>query len=492
MNAIILSIGDELILGQTIDTNSAWLSQQLAAVGCEIHAHQTVPDDQPAIEIIIHYAASRCDFLIISGGIGPTEDDLTRQALAGVLRQPLEPNEKWLHRMEAFFRKLGRQMPESNKIQAMIPHGATMIENTVGTAAGIDAIVQPQVYRSPRAKVPDKYMDQMFGSGTSGRRKRLAERADELFRRFGYPKPTRIFAIPGVPKEMKAMFTSHILPIISAAAGGAVILSRTLHTFGLGESAVAEKLADLMSRSANPSVGTTVANGLVSLRINSRFPSKEEAQNQLDQTTQACKQALGDLIFGQDEESLPQVVANLLTSNKQQVTSNTVATAESCTGGLLAKLLTDIPGSSSYFTQGWITYSNQSKYERLGVSMEIINLNGAVSEPVVEAMARNARRLSKSTFALAISGIAGPTGGSPTKPVGTVCIALAFPPLPPGEGRGEGRSPNDPAPRDNPSLSQVQTRTFLFPGDRESIRDRAAKTALTMLRYHLLQKPMPF
>jgi nicotinamide-nucleotide amidase len=483
MNAIILSIGDELILGQTIDTNSAWLSQQLAAIGVDILAHETVPDDQPSIERAIAAAAGRCNFLLVSGGIGPTEDDLTRQALATVLKERLELDEKWLHRMHAFFRKLGREMPDINKIQAMIPRGAKMIENEVGTAAGIEAIVEgwevDAVLRS-KLHASDEYKKRMFGSLEALKIKSEAVSASK--------RQSTVFAIPGVPKEMKAMFTSHILPIISAATSGAIILSRTLHTFGLGESAIAEKLADLMNRTRNPSVGTTVANGLVSLRINSRFPTKEKAQQELDQTTQACKEALGDLIFGQDQESLPQVVANLLTSNKQQGTSNTVSTAESCTGGLLAKMLTDIPGSSAYFTQGWITYTNQSKYERLGVSMEIINLNGAVSEVVVEAMAKNARRLSKSTFALAISGIAGPTGGSPTKPVGTVCIALAFPPLPPEEGQRT----DTPRLRDDPSKSQVQTRTFLFPGDREAIRDRAAKMALTMLRYHLLQKPIPF
>jgi nicotinamide-nucleotide amidase len=489
MNAIILSIGDELVLGQTVDTNSAWLSQQLAAVGCDILSHRTVGDNQKAIEIAIRGAAGKCDFLLISGGIGPTEDDLTRQALAAVLRERLELNEKWLHRMEAFFRKLGRPMPETNKIQAMIPSGATMIENEVGTAAGIDTIVEPP-QRKPVAS--DEYREQMFGKDDLvSSRKALDGMAEMMLYRIQNSKPTRTFAVPGVPKEMKAMFTSYILPIISAEAAGAIILSRTLHTFGLGESSIAEKLGDLMNRTRNPSVGTTVANGLVSLRINSRFPTKEEAQKQLEQTTQACKEVLGDLIFGQDDQTLPQIVAALLTSNQQPATSNssTVSTAESCTGGLLAKLLTDIPGSSAYFTQGWITYSNQAKYERLGVSMEIINLNGAVSETVVEAMAKSARRLSKSTYALSISGIAGPTGGSPTKPVGTVCIALAFPPLPPNsptaEGSGEGRR------TDNPSISQVQARTFLFPGDREAIRDRAAKMALTMLRYHLLQKPMP-
>ncbi len=237
-------------------------------------------------------------------------------------------------------------------------------------------------------------------------------------------QPTRIFVMPGVPKEMKIMFTKDVLPHIARAGGGAVILSRTLHTFGLGESAIAEKLGELMNRRRNPSVGTTVAGGIVSLRINARFPSLEEAQKQLEETSTACRVALGDLIFGQDDETLPTVVADLL---KKTEKPQTVTTAESCTGGLLAKMLTDIPGSSAYFTQGWVTYSNQAKYDRLGVSMEVLNLNGAVSEVVVELMAKNARRLAKSDYALSISGIAGPDGGSPTKPVGTVCIALASP-----------------------------------------------------------------
>jgi nicotinamide-nucleotide amidase len=261
------------------------------------------------------------------------------------------------------------------------------------------------------------------------------------------------------------MFERDVLPRIQQSGGGSdsVILSRTLHTFALGESAIAEMLGDLMKRDRNPSVGTTVANGIVSLRLNSRFDSRDEAQRQLDETDRACRAALGDLIFGADDESLQQVVGQLLASSRK-----TVATAESCTGGLLAKMLTDVSGSSEYFHTGFITYSNKSKYERLGVSMEIINVYGAVSEHVVSAMSKNARRLAKSHYALAISGVAGPTGGSPTKPVGTVCIALAF-------------DDNDPP----------ISRTFLFPGDREWVRDRSAKMALTMLRYHLLGKPLP-
>jgi nicotinamide-nucleotide amidase len=433
MNAIILSIGDELVLGQTVDTNSAWLSQHLAAVGCDIKAHMTVGDSQRDTEQAILESVGRCDFLLISGGIGPTPDDLTRQALAAVMHVPLEPNERWMAQLSEFFEKRGRKMPEGNKIQAMIPRGATMIFNHAGTAAGIDA-----TYQSPDQKTV-----------------------------------CRIFVMPGVPKEMKLMFERDVLPHITAAGGGACILSRTLHTFGLGESAVAERLGPLMKRDRNPAVGTTVSGGVVSIRINARECDPPTARRALDETAAACEAALGDLIYGADDETLPHVVARLLKEPK----ALTVTTAESCTGGLLAKLLTDIPGSSAYYKLGFVTYSNQSKYERLGVPTEMINLYGAVSEPVVDAMARNARRLAKADLAVAISGVAGPDGGSPTKPVGTVCIALA------------SAIPDEPK---NVATSAVAARTFNFPGDREMIRDRSAKMALAMLRYHLMGKPMTF
>jgi len=429
MNAIILSVGDELVLGQTVDTNSAWISQQLAAVGCDIAAHATVPDNQESIELAIANAHGACDVLIISGGIGPTADDLTRQALSAILEKPLELNEIWLARLKDFFTKLGRTMPQTNTIQAMIPSGARMIENTCGTAAGIHATLTRDTDGG------------LMGAMMS----------------------TEIFVMPGVPKEMKIMFTREVLPHIQQGSGGAVILSRTLHTFGLGESSIAEKLGDLMKRDRNPSVGTTVANGIVSLRINARYPSRDEAEKQLDATTNQCRAALGDLIFGADNGTLASVLAQSLASSRK-----TVTTAESCTGGLLAKMLTDIPGSSDFFKQGWITYSNKAKTERLGVSENILNVHGAVSEPVVEAMATAARRLSKADFSLAISGIAGPGGGTEKKPVGTVCIALAEKDM------------------------IVANRTFHFTGDREMIRDRAAKMALTMLRFHLLGKPLPF
>lgn len=419
MNAIILSIGDELVLGQTVDTNSAWLSQKLAGVGCAVTAHVTVADDQGAIERAIRQCAQQCELLLISGGLGPTPDDLTRQALAKVMNQPLELNERWLRELEKFFAARKRSMPEANLIQAMIPRTAAMIYNTAGTAAGIDATL---------------------------------------------PSNCRIVVMPGVPKEMKIMFERSVLKTLLAACGGAVILSRTLHTFGLGESAIAEMLGDLMRRDRNPSVGTTVSNGIVSLRINARFDTETTAREQLEQTVSECRKALGPLIYGQEDETLASVVGHLLKSSPEHPT---VATAESCTGGLLSTMITDIPGSSAYFSYGWITYANQAKQELLGIPNELLAQHGAVSEPVVRAMARGAQSHAASTYALAISGVAGPDGGTLAKPVGTVCIALAH---------SEG----------------AEARTFLFPGDREFIRDRSAKMALSLLRYHLLRENPPF
>lgn len=433
MRAIILSIGDELTLGQTIDTNSAWLAQQLAAVGYRPVAHLTVPDDQAAIRQAFEESVGRCDVLIVSGGLGPTEDDLTRQALAEFLGKPLELHDAALENVTRFFKALKREMPPRNQIQAMLPLGTEMIENTAGTAPGIYCNYQ------------------------SGDQKTLCP----------------IFIVPGVPKEMKIMFERSVLPRLKSDPGRAdplssVILSRTLHTFGLGESAIADKIPDLMRRDRNPSVGTTVANGYVSLRINAYANSREQAERELAATEEAARAALGKLIWGEGDDTLQDVVATLLKTHNASVT-----TAESCTGGLLAKFLTDTPGSSAYFKQGWITYSNEAKSEMLGVDANLIRTHGAVSDAVAREMAIGALRRASAGFALAVSGIAGPDGGTAEKPVGTVAIALA---------RARG----------NTGAVDAHARTFIFHGDREMIRDRSAKMALTMLRFHLLAQSLPF
>ncbi|HRK30008.1 MAG TPA: competence/damage-inducible protein A [Tepidisphaeraceae bacterium] len=443
MRASILSIGDELVLGQTLDTNTQWIARQLAAVGCDIGEHRTVGDDQRSIEIAIQEISPRCNFLFISGGLGPTDDDLTRQAVAKVAGVNLQLSQEWLDKMIAFFAARKRPMVDRNRIQAMLPTGCTMLDNPNGTACGFSCSL-------PAADCT-------------------------------------LFCMPGVPKEMKPMFTEHVLPAIRKASGGAVILQRTLHTFGAGESQVAEMLGDLMDRKRNPSVGTTVSNNVVSLRINARAPSPDEGENAMRQTIDACRDKLGELIYGTDDDSLASAVAKLLTNGAETTDSRsivqTVTTAESCTGGLIAKYLTDIPGSSAYFKQGFIVYSNQAKTDRLGVSENIIHVHGAVSEPVVIAMAKHARRLTRSDYALAVSGIAGPDGGSAAKPVGTVCVGLAHLP-----------NLRQPGFRNADREEEVfaVARTFNFPGDRDMVRDRAAKMALAMLRYRLLGVPMPF
>jgi nicotinamide-nucleotide amidase len=438
MTSIILSIGDELTLGQTVDTNSAYLAQQLASLGYRPVAHLTVPDDQAAIRQAFEESVGRCDVLIVSGGLGPTEDDLTRQALAEFLEQPLELNADALENVARFFRALKREMPPRNQIQAMIPRTCEMIENTAGTAPGI------------------------YCTSQSGDQKTLCQ----------------IFITPGVPKEMKIMFGRSVLPKLQAQvgqAGGGVILSKTLHTFGLGESSVADRIPELMRRDRNPSVGTTVANGYVSLRLNAYASSREQAEREMAETERLAREALGDIIWGEGDDTLAGVVAELLKSHPlARRWAPAVCTAESCTGGLLASYLTDIPGSSAYFRQGYVTYQNEAKQNLLNVSAETLGRFGAVSEQTVLEMARGAAMQSGAPYALAISGIAGPDGGTPEKPVGTVCLALAA-----------------PRPDDSPEPI-LQARTFIFHGDRQMVRDRSAKMALTMLRYNLLGKPLPF
>ncbi len=412
MNAVILSVGDELILGQTVDTNSAWLSAQLVLQGVMVAYHKTVADDQAVIAAAIREAAAAVPLVIVTGGLGPTADDLTRQALADVVGKPLDLHPPSLERIRAFFKSLGREMPATNRIQAMVPRGCEMLENDWGTAPGLKV-------RTGRATV---------------------------------------FAFPGVPREMEPMYGRHVLPTL-ARKSGRTLLTETVRTFGLGESLVAEKLGDLMKRDRNPTVGTTVSGGIVSVRIRSDFPDAGPARLQLDRTVEAVETRLGSLVFGRGAETLPAVVGRRL-----RETGRTVATAESCTGGGLAQLLTGIPGASLYFPGGWVVYSNALKHRELGVPEAILAQHGAVSEETVRLLAAHALEKAGAHHALAVSGVAGPDGGSDDKPVGTVWIALA--------------SVQDAG-------TKVVAERFQFPGDREMVRDRAAKTALNMLRLEL-------
>lgn len=412
MKVVILSIGDELIMGQTVDSNSAWLSARLADLGVMTVYHKTVADDIGATSAAIQEASDAAGLVIATGGLGPTADDLTRQALAAVMRRPLDLHPPSLTKIRAFFKSLGRDMPVSNRVQAMIPRGAEVLENVWGTAPGIKTRIGSAV----------------------------------------------VYALPGVPGEMMKMAERHIFPAFLHGSGKAIAVE-SLHTFGAGESTIAEKLGTLMKRDRNPLVGTTVSGGIVTVRIRSERPTLAVAQKNLFATVTEVNQRLGSLIFGRGDDTLSAKVGELaLEKNKS------LAVAESCTGGMVAQMLTERPGSSGYFLGGWVVYSNAMKNRELGVPTQLINRDGAVSESVARAMVEGTLLRSGANMAVAVTGIAGPEGGTADKPVGTVWIGV-------GQRQGE--------------RCLVTTERFQFPGTRPVIRDRAAKTALNLLRLAL-------
>jgi nicotinamide-nucleotide amidase len=420
-SASIVSIGNELLIGHTTDTNATYISQQLLSIGVPVVSIYTVGDDVGQIVRALKRAADDACFVIATGGLGPTDDDLTRQAFAELLNAKLKLDSKLLEDIRRFFEKRGLPMPEKNAIQAHVPAGAQPIENPVGTAPGIFAQMQNKL----------------------------------------------LFALPGVPVEMKQMFEASVLPRLqkqgpalrSAAKKGFTVV-RKVRCFGAGESVIAEKLGNLMSRQRNPLINSTVDSGVITLHVVAAAKTKQQAEQLAQKDIEHLKSLLGDLIFGDlifgaDDQTLPEVVGGLLAQKHK-----TIAVAESCTGGLLAKLLTDIPGASAYFTHGWITYSDNAKTEQLGIPAQLIEKNGAVSEQVASAMALAARQKARSDFAIAITGIAGPSGGTEQKPVGLVYISVS-------------------------SDNNCQTKRFLFSHTRDIIRHRAALTALNMLRLAL-------
>ena len=407
MKAMVLAIGDELVGGRTVDTNSAYLSERLAARGIRTVAHVTVADDCSAIADAVADAARRADVVLITGGLGPTEDDLTRQGLADAMGVELVLNEACLAEIEAFFRQRGREMAPTNRIQAMLPAGAQPLDNRLGTAPGIAATL----------------------GGSS------------------------VFVMPGVPHEMREMFDTQIVSRLPDGAGA--IVQHIVHTYGQGESAVGTTIHDLMRRDANPTVGTTVASGVVSVRVTAHAESPERADAVARETVAEVRRRLGELVIGENDDTAASVVGAMLRQRGQ-----TVATAESCTGGLIGEQITDIPGASEYFLGGAVCYANAAKRDVLGVDEHLLAEHGAVSEPVAEAMAAGCRERFDSDWAVATTGIAGPTGGTESKPVGLVYISLAGP-------------------------DGTQVHRHVFSGTRKFIRLQAALAAINYLRLAL-------
>jgi nicotinamide-nucleotide amidase len=415
MGVELLTIGTELLLGQIVDTNASWMSQRLAEAGIDVFYKSTVGDNWGRIEAAIRLAMSRAEVVIMTGGLGPTEDDLTREVLAAVLDRPLGLDPAILTHIQERFAKRRVAMPGNNRKQAMVPAGAEVLHNPRGTAPGL-----------------------------------LIRHAERIF-----------VCMPGVPSEMKPMMLEQVIPQIREACGiRGRIVSRILKSCGISESTLDERIGDYFREMRNPTIGVLAHMGEIHVRMTCKGEDPAEIGRMLDELEGKIRERLGHLIFGRDDERLETVVGRLLRER-----GATLALAESCTGGLLASRLTDIPGSSDYLERGVVAYSASAKRQLLQVPAECIARAGVVSGEVARAMAAGVRRQAGTSFGLATTGVAGPTGGTSETPVGAVWVALAW------EG-GDG------------------AREFRLLGEREQVKFRAAQMALEMLRRHLLGVPM--
>jgi len=377
MSAEIICVGTELLLGDILNSNTQYLGRQLADLGIP-HYFQTVVGDNPErIKQVLKIASDRAQILIFTGGLGPTPDDLTTETIASFFATPLEERPELITDIEAKFTKRGRKMSPSNRKQALMPVGAKVLPNPMGSASGM--IWQPR-------------------------------------------ENLTIMTFPGVPSEMRRMWEETAVPFLKAKGWGAnVILSRTLRFWGIGESNLAEKVSAYLEME-NPTVAPYASKGEVRLRISARAESQDSAIALIQPIAEQIQAIAGLDYFGADEETLASVVGKLLLTAKK-----TVAVAESCTGGGLGAMLTSVAGSSGYFLGGTVAYSNEIKQALLGVKAESLNQEGAVSGTVAQQMALGVKKQFHSDWGLSITGIAGPGGGTAEKPVGLVYVGIASP-----------------------------------------------------------------
>lgn len=412
MNAELLSIGDELLIGQVINSNAAWLGDTLASLGIPVRRVTSVGDDHPRIQTAFARAWSEHEVVIVTGGLGPTHDDITRAAIVDFFGTHLVHHPDALANIEAMFVRLGRTLTDVHRDQAMIPACAVAIPNTEGTAPG-------------------------FHIAREGR---------------------HFFALPGVPYEMKAMVESYIVPVLEAAADE-VIVRRTLLSTGIPESTLAERLAGIETLLDTASLAYLPSATGVRMRVSAHDADGAIATARVEAVVDFIRTRVGDYLFGEGTSTLEAEVGAMLRTRGMSI-----AVAESCTGGLIASLLTDVPGSSDYLLSAAVTYSNESKTRMLGVDPDLIERYGAVSEQVALAMADGMRRAAGSSVAVASTGIAGPTGGSDLKPVGLVWLALA-------------------------AEDHLEARRFLFGTNRTRTKLRASIAALDLVRRHLAGLP---
>jgi nicotinamide-nucleotide amidase len=410
LTAEIIAIGSELLTPERTDTNSLWLTEKLNGIGIEVKLKTIVGDDDARLEETIRDAMKRSRVVIMTGGLGPTEDDITRKIAARAMNRRLMLNEKVLEGIRNKFLQMGRQMPEINSRQAMVIEGAEVLDNPNGSAPGM-------------------YLEHEGHS---------------------------VVVLPGPPREMRPMFETFIQPKLAAKAGDVRVVRRVLRVAGLGESAVDEKIAPVYTQYKNPQTTILFNRSEIEIHLTAQAKTEQDAELLLDGLAGQIEERLGHSIFAFRGEKMEEVVGLRLA-----VAGFTLAVAESCTGGLISQRLTEVPGSSVYFMEGVVTYSNDAKTRSLGVDAELILKHGAVSAEVAEAMAEGVRRRADTDFGLSVTGIAGPGGGTEEKPVGLVCIALS-------------------------DDAHTEHRKFILPGDRHLIRWRASQAALDLLRRRLI------
>src|SRR3982074_894693 len=410
LSAEIIAIGSELLASDRTDTNSLWLTEQLNRRGIDVKLKTVVGDDDARLEEVVKDAVKRSRVVITTGGLGPTEDDITRKVVARALRRRLALNESVLAEIRERFKSFGVNMPERNSRQAMVIDGAEVLPNPNGSAPGL-------------------YLEHGECS---------------------------VALLPGPPRENQPMYRDHIEARFQKLAGDIRFARRVLRVAGMGESAVDEKIAPIYSKYQNPLTTILFNSSEIEVHLRAHGRTEADAEALLDDLSLKIETELGNAVFSFRGEKMEEVVGRSLA-----ISGFTLAVAESCTGGLIAERLTNVPGSSKYFVEALVTYSNESKARLLGVDRKLIREFGAVSQQVARDMARGVRHRRKTDFGLAVTGIAGPDGGTQEKPVGLVFIALA-------------------------DDAHTAHKRFVLPGDRELIRWRASQAALDMLRRRLI------
>lgn len=410
LTAEIIAIGSELLAPDRSDTNSLWLTEKLNSIGIEVKLKTIVGDDDARLEEAIKDATRRSKVVITTGGLGPTEDDITRKVAARALGRRLLLDETILSELRERFLSFGHVMPERNSRQAMVIDQAEVLSNPNGSAPGM----------------------------------------------FIEHEGVAIVLLPGPPREMRPMFENQVQPKLAGRAGPVKVVRRMLRVAGLGESAVDEKIAPIYTQYENPQTTILFNQSEIEIHLTARGRTVAEAEALLDHLSGKLEERLGNAVFSFAGEKMEEVIGLKLT-----VGGYTLSVAESCTGGLIAQRLTEVPGSSKYFIEGVVAYANDVKTRALGVEPVLLMEHGAVSAPVAEAMAEGIRKRSRTDFGLSVTGIAGPGGGTEEKPVGLVYIALA-------------------------EDAHTEHRKMIIPGDRQLIRWRASQAALDLLRRRLI------